>query len=283
MKVLIRSLIVTAATGVAGPACAADCSSLDSLRWLLGEWTADGSRTTFHESWSEVGPKTFEGSGIERAKADGAVKGAEVLRLVEMADHVFYISKVTHNELPVSFRLTACASGQFVFENAAHDFPRRIEYRREADHRLVVRVSDGGEKGFTLDFSPVKLAGDVGAAVLAAEDARFAAMIAADSESLRRSLAEDLQYVHLNGDVENREQLIAAISSGSKRYAAMTADERKVVMLGPDAALVRGRGRFQVVAGGKPQDLQLRYLAVYGRVDEDWRLRAWQSLRLPGS
>jgi hypothetical protein len=44
---------------------------------------------------------------------------------------------------------------------------------------------------------------------------------------------------------------------------------------------VRGRGRFQVTAGGNALDLQIRYLAVYGNEDGVWRLRSWQSLRTP--
>jgi len=257
---------------------AADCNSLDSLRWLLGDWNADGSKTSFHESWRELDGQTFSGTGIERSKADGAVKGAEDLRLVAMGDGVFYVSKVSHNELPVAFRLTSCADGLFVFENAAHDFPRRLEYRR-GDTALTVRVSDGADKGFTLEFRPGSSAGPP--AVLADEDARFAAMVAADPAAMAPWFTEDLVYVHSTGLVEGREQLIDSIASGRAKYVAVTPSEREVVSLAPDAALVRGRGRFQVAANGVPLDLQIRYLAVYGRQDGKWRLRSWQSLRIP--
>jgi hypothetical protein len=263
------------------PAAAAGCASLAELRWLLGEWTAVGSKANFHESWAELGPHTFEGSGIERAKTDGAVKGSEVLRLVEMAGDIFYVSKVPHNDLPVAFRLTGCKEGRFVFENPAHDFPRRLEYRRAGHDRLAVHVTDGGEKGFTLDFRRETPGTDPGAAVLAAEDARFAAMVAGDAEGLRRALAEDLEYVHSTGVAEGRDELIASITSGRTRYAAVTGLERQVVMLAPDAALVRGTGRFAVFAGTTPLELKLRYLAVYSREEGAWRLRSWQSLRQP--
>jgi hypothetical protein len=266
---------------MAWPAAASGCASLADFRWLLGEWTADGSRTSFHESWAALGPQAFEGSGIERAKSDGAVKGSEALRLLEMAGEVFYISKVAHNDLPVAFRLTGCEDGRFVFENPAHDFPRMLEYRRDGDDRLVVRVSDGGQKGFTLDFRRESPGADPGTAVLAAEDARFAAMIAGDAEAMRRAMAADLEYVHATGVVEGRDELIASITSGRTRYAAVTGLERQVVMLAPETALVRGTGRFEVVAGATPLDLKLRYLAVYGREEGAWRLRSWQSLRLP--
>lgn len=276
LPALLLTLTTAASTADAAPAC----DSLASLRWLLGDWVADGSQTSFHESWTEVAPHTFEGAGIERAKADGSVKGSEVLRLVEMAGAVFYISKVTHNELPVAFRLNECADGRFVFVNPAHDFPRRLDYARTPDGRLTVNVSDGGEKGFSLNFARSALPGDP-APVLAAEDARFAAMVAADAGEMRRWFADDLVYVHSTGQVESRDQLVESITSGRTRYLAVTPVERQVVPLGAGAAAVRGRGRFQVTAGGNALDLQIRYLAVYGNEDGVWRLRSWQSLRTP--
>lgn len=263
------------------PALAAGCTSLGELRWLLGEWKADGGQTVFHESWTERGLHTFEGSGIERTKTDGAIKGSEVLRLLEMAGEVFYVSKVAHNTLPIAFRLTGCEQGRFVFENPAHDFPRVLEYRHEGDDRLVVRVGDGADRGFTLGFRRETPGAASEAAVLNAEDARFAAMIAGDAEAMRRAFAEDLEYVHSTALVEGREGLIESITSGRARYSAVTGLERQVVMLGPEAALVRGTGRFEVVAGTTPLDLKLRYLAVYAREKGTWRLRSWQSLRLP--
>jgi uncharacterized protein (TIGR02246 family) len=269
-----------ALASVSASAAAPSCDSLESLRWLLGDWVAEGSKTSFHESWTEVAPHTFEGAGIERAKPDGSIRGGEVLRLVEMAGAVFYLSKVTHNELPVAFRLNECTDGRFVFDNPAHDFPRRLEYLRAPDGGLTVNVSDGGEKGFSLDFSRSALPGDP-APVLAAEDARFAAMVAADAAEMQRWFADDLVYVHSSGQVESRDQLVESITSGRMRYLAVTPVERQVVPLGAAAAAVRGRGRFQVTAGGNALDLQIRYLAVYGNEDGVWRLRSWQSLRTP--
>lgn len=281
MKRMFLLLSLSLAATVAGAADAAGCDSLERMRWLLGDWTADGSKKSFHESWVEVGPRTFEGTGIERSRVDGAIQGGEVLRLVEMAGSVYYLSKVTHNELPIAFRLNSCSDGRFVFDNPAHDFPKRLEYRQEPDGGLTVSVSDGAEQGFTLNFVRNAVVSDATAPVLAAEDARFAAMVAADADGMRRVFAADLVYVHSNALVESREQLIDSIVSGRSRYVAVQPAERQVVLMGDSTAIVRGRGRFQVQAGGNDLDLQIRYLAVYGRADGAWQLRSWQSLRLP--
>lgn len=280
MSAMPRAIAVIALYLLPAVAVAGNCGSLADLRWLLGSWTADGASTTFHESWAEVAPHTFEGTGIERAKPDGAAKGGEELRLVEMAGGVFYVSKVTHNELPVAFRLTGCEGGTYVFENPAHDFPKRLEYRREGDDRLAVQVSDGGDKGFTLDFMRASAAGPE-AAVLADEDARFAAMISAERVGLRRWLTSDLHYTHSNARVEDRDALIDTIVSGRMRYREVIPGERAVWFSGDGTAIVRGRGRFRVQAGDTPLDLRLRYLAIYAREEGIWKLRDWQSLREP--
>ncbi len=167
-------------------------------RILGGAWTAD---------LGGQGRRDFQGRSRRSTSA-------EELRLVEMADGVFYIAKVTHNELPVAFRLSECADGRFAFVNPTHDFPKRLDYVRQGEDRLVVRVSDGADKGFTLNFTRTQVPAASADAVLAAEDARFAAMVAADPEAMRRWFADDLAYVHSTGSVEDREQLIASILSG---------------------------------------------------------------------
>lgn len=275
---VIRTAWVLAAAWFPAAAGAADCASLDALRWLIGDWHADGGKTSFHESWRELDGHSFAGTGVERSKPDGTVTGAEDLRLLEMGGAVFYVSKVTHNELPVAFRLTACSDRLFVFENPSHDFPRRLEYR-QGDGTLTVRVSDGADKGFTLEFE--RATAVAAPPVLEHEDARFAAMVAADAAAMGSWFAEDLLYVHSTGLVEDRLQLIDSIASGRAKYVAVTPADREVVRLAADAALVRGRGRFQVAANGVPLDLQIRYLAVYELQDGRWRLRSWQSLRVP--
>jgi uncharacterized protein (TIGR02246 family) len=281
MKRIARSLSVLFLAGFAAFAHASECSSLASMRWLLGDWLADGDKSTWRETWTEIDPDTWEGRGIEIAKAEPGKESAEELRLVEMGGSVFYLAKVTHNELPIPFRLVECGDDRLVFANPAHDFPRRLDYQRLRNGRLQVRVSDGADKGFTLDFGRQPTVSADYAAVLAAEDARFVAMVTADPEAMRRYFAEDVAYVHSTGRVVNREQLIDEMQAGKLRYLALTPSERHVAFMGPDDAFVRGQVQIAASADSKTVEFQARYLAIYARDDGDWRLRAWQSLRLP--
>jgi hypothetical protein len=262
-------------------AASAACDSLASLDWLLGEWVADGAKSTFRETWTALGPATWAGRGVETPKDDPSRASGEDLRLLEMGGGVFYVAKVGHNELPVAFRLRECEGGRWVFENPAHDFPRRLDYVRGPDGRLQVRVSDGADSGFTLDFARQPVPSEDVAAVFAAEDARLAAMVRGDPAILRPFLEDDLLYVHTTGEVEDREQLLAAIAEGRKRYLEVEPLERRVMFNGADSANVHGRVRMRVAAGERQLDFEARYLAIYVLRDGTWRLRAWQSLRLP--
>ena len=148
ISTLLILLLAVSSTAVYGQSC----DSLESLGWIVGEWVAEHEEVITREKWTRVSAHSFEGVGGITRKATGE-KSGETLRLVEMSGEIFYIAKVSQNPLPVAFRLTHCAAGAATFENAAHDFPKKLEYRLENEASLVVTVSDGADKGFQLHFS----------------------------------------------------------------------------------------------------------------------------------
>jgi hypothetical protein len=150
----IRALFacIFLASFMPGNAFAQACESLATLKWLLGAWRAEDERSTTHESWDQVSPKTFEGQAEVVQRRSGENEGLETLRLVEMSGVVYYIAKVGHNDLPVAFRALECSDTGATFVNPGHDFPKRLVYRLEGGDRLTVEVSDGGSKGFSLEF-----------------------------------------------------------------------------------------------------------------------------------
>lgn len=152
MRCSSRMIAVGALLAATACARAAPCDSLQPARWLVGQWAAESSDRIVLETWREISAATFEGSGVTMGRADGTVLESEALRLVAMANAVFYVAKVAHNPYPVAFHLTTCEEGRLVFENPTHDFPRRLEYARQPDGGLEVTVSDGAERGFKLQF-----------------------------------------------------------------------------------------------------------------------------------
>ena len=154
-----RLLLLAITAGLTPSVHAGECGSIEKIQWVLGDWIVNGQERVIRESWRRVSDKTIEGISETRSRESGELLRHETLRLVAMSGNVFYLAKVTENELPVPFAMTRCDDVLTVFENPLHDYPKRLTYRREAiaagrgAERMIVRVDDGGEKGFTLDFT----------------------------------------------------------------------------------------------------------------------------------
>jgi hypothetical protein len=137
---------------------AGGCDSLDAVNWLLGNWVRADAENMTLETWHRVSADTFEGVGTTESY-DGEILRQESLRLVVMSGKVFYIAKVTENDLPVPFVMTLCTDGEMTFENPAHDFPRRLIYWHHSPdsantpETMTVRVDDGADKGFSITFA----------------------------------------------------------------------------------------------------------------------------------
>ena len=132
-----------------------------------------------------------------------------------------------------------------------------------------------------LVFAPSLRAQDSAQArVLAVEDARFTAMVRADTAVLRTILADDLTYTHTTGEKQDRAAFLRSIGSAELRYKSIAPSERTVRFVGTDAAVVTGRSSVQVEARGQLRAFAIRYVAVYQHLSETWQLVAWQSTRL---
>jgi len=154
MKSAARALLLLlCASGGAGTH-AQDCSDLQVAAWLLGEWHGVRGENRIVERWRQASGETFEGIGTT-SRTDQLAE-SETMRLVAMEQRVFYVAKVAQNPLPIAFALTQCDAQRLVFENPAHDFPKKLEYQLIDPGTLSVHVSDGAQRGFTLTFKRKK-------------------------------------------------------------------------------------------------------------------------------
>ena len=97
-----------------------------------------------------------------------------------------------------------------------------------------------------------------------------------DAAALKRYLADDLQYAHAGGQLQNKEEYIRAVTTGPARYESFTFSDWKVVSYGKSAVLTAyvdvklvGRDSFRV-----------RTLQVYVENNGQWQMAAHQSTRL---
>jgi hypothetical protein len=123
-----------------------------------------------------------------------------------------------------------------------------------------------------------KVAAD--ADVLAADDARFRAMVEGNWSALEAALADDLTYVHSTARLESRAEHIANLRAGKPHYRGAAPRDRQVRVRG-DIGVVNGVSAMHVERDGVEQRFTVRYLAVYALSGERWRMIAWQSTRVP--
>ena len=116
--------------------------------------------------------------------------------------------------------------------------------------------------------------------VLNADDRRFEAMRKGDWAGLNAALADDLTYVHSTARLESKAEHIANLRGGKPHYRGIAPRERKARVHG-SIGIVNGVSEMHVERDGKEQRFTVRYLAVYAKAGENWRMIAWQSTRVP--
>ncbi len=117
--------------------------------------------------------------------------------------------------------------------------------------------------------------------VLAVDDARTAALIAADRPALDRTLARELRYVHSNGLTQDRAEYLDAAVGGAMQYRVIEPLQRQARPLSGTAMLLTGSNHVEVVLNGKPLQAEVLYTAVYVQEDGAWKMTAWQSTPAP--
>ena len=116
--------------------------------------------------------------------------------------------------------------------------------------------------------------------VLRADDRRFEAMRRGDWAALDAALADDLTYVHSTARLESKAEHMANLRAGKPHYRGIAARDRRARVQG-NVGVVNGVSEMHVENAGKEQQFTVRYLAVYAKAGEHWRMFAWQSTRQP--
>ena len=118
------------------------------------------------------------------------------------------------------------------------------------------------------------------AEVLAAEEARYGAMIAGDLAALERLLADDLLYTHSTAVTDTKAAYLAALRSGKYRYRAVRREGVTVRVFG-GTAIVNGRSHIDVDVDGTPKALANVFLNVWVKNPSGWQMTAWASTPVP--
>jgi uncharacterized protein (TIGR02246 family) len=116
--------------------------------------------------------------------------------------------------------------------------------------------------------------------VRALEDRRYAAVVSGDFDAFAALAHPELAYTHSNGELDDLDSYLAKCRSGHYVYHRIDHPVDRIVVTG-DTAVVIGEMHAELTAGGVEKTLANRSLAVWVRVDGDWRLLAYQPTVLP--
>jgi len=107
--------------------------------------------------------------------------------------------------------------------------------------------------------------------IIALHQKKFDLMISKQFDSLSLILDADLKYIHSNGWVESKEDLLANLKSDKLVYKKVTVSETKVTLTN-HVAIVSGKGLFSVVLENQTLEIPLMYSEIYVKKKGKWLL-----------
>ncbi len=139
---MIKATVTLLGAGLALGSAAASAAATD-FDWLAGHWCGGTEQRKIEEVWLPQAGGTL--LGMSRTLSGDSLESFEFMRLVPSGkDAGFHVQP---NGVPATlFTISGRGESWVVFENAAHDFPNRIEYRRDGE-ALKAAISGPGEDG----------------------------------------------------------------------------------------------------------------------------------------
>lgn len=115
--------------------------------------------------------------------------------------------------------------------------------------------------------------------ILKREQQRVALLTAGKLDELAAMLSPTLTYTHSNAAIDTKEKFLESLRSGQVAYKGLKHGDVQVRFAAPDVAILNGVSDVEVVVGGKPQNVPLRFTIVYVRKNGVWLMEAWHSTR----
>lgn len=134
-------------------ACLFSCQpkrSIDALDWMEGRWEIPSDSVTQRiEQWTKISQTEMHGFGLTIEGGDTIFY--ERLSIVASGTELYFNADI--GEGNVKFKLIDAANERWIFENANHDFPKRIIYQKEGE----MMVAFAEVEGTSLKFRFIKL------------------------------------------------------------------------------------------------------------------------------
>lgn len=114
--------------------------------FLEGTWKMENRE--IYERWDKLNDNSLKGFSFTFQGTVMTV--SEYLDIALSDNRIVYTASVLNQNQGEAIGFTLTKSDSiFAFENPNHDFPKKIEYQVLSDTELMVKVSDGGQEGFS--------------------------------------------------------------------------------------------------------------------------------------
>ncbi len=120
-------------------------------------------------------------------------------------------------------------------------------------------------------------------AVLRADQARLAAMMAGDGAALARLMSEELRFVHSDGRIESKADYVKNMLAGDTAYTDAKTSGVETLKPSTDVVVLIGAQEMRKRLGPTWSEVKLRYMALWRNEGGTWRMFAWQSMRPSGN
>jgi hypothetical protein len=104
--------------------------SIKDVAWIAGCWEVDRNGRHVVESW--LPPEGGTMMGVSRTVAGTRTTEWEFLMIREGSGGLEYVAKPS-GQAEATFTASRASAGEVIFENPAHDFPKKIHYKRDGD------------------------------------------------------------------------------------------------------------------------------------------------------
>lgn len=115
--------------------------------FLIGTWKIEGKEQ--YETWMKDSNNDLFGHAYEINKNQKTI--LESIAIKKIDNQLIYEATVPNqNEgRTIQFILSRDVKSYYSFENPTHDFPKKIEYHRNSENEIEIRVKGDEGKGFS--------------------------------------------------------------------------------------------------------------------------------------
>jgi hypothetical protein len=146
----MRSLLIVAAWLAVGGAAQPAAPKVSDLGWLSGSWVSGSGDAWTEEMWTA--PRGGVLLGLNRSGKGAKATGFEFMRIAADAEGRISFWASPGGKAAVAFPLVSLKPGEAVFENAGHDYPTKVVYRREGAKLIGTISGRGGKNPFSWTF-----------------------------------------------------------------------------------------------------------------------------------